>query len=191
MRYFGFLFAAFTCLAVELHPPPEIALARVRRIYIENLGGGAVADQMRDMLIAALQASNLFVLTENPDRADATLRGSADEKIFDEVHSTSDSIGMHAGGSAGSSSHAYNSGVSGTHSLNAGISESESSRIQERRHEAGASVRLVSPDGDVIWSTTQESNGARFRSALADVADKIAHNLGEQARKARLAAEKQ
>jgi len=38
-------------------------------------------------------------------------------------------------------------------------------------------VRLVNKDGDVIWSTTQESNGAKFRGASADVADKITRQL--------------
>jgi hypothetical protein len=38
-------------------------------------------------------------------------------------------------------------------------------------------VRLCNKDGDVLWSTTQESQGAKFRSASADVAAKIAHQL--------------
>ena len=46
-----------------------------------------------------------------------------------------------------------------------------------RKHEAIATVRLVNKDGDVIWSTIQESNGAKFRGASADVADKIARQL--------------
>jgi len=36
---------------------------------------------------------------------------------------------------------------------------------------------LVNKDGDVMWSTTQESNGAKFRGASADVADKITRQL--------------
>ena len=47
----------------------------------------------------------------------------------------------------------------------------------ERRHEAIAAVRLVNKDGDVIWATTQESLGAKFRGASADVADKITRAL--------------
>jgi hypothetical protein len=61
--------------------------------------------------------------------------------------------------------------------LGAGVSDSESVRIQERKHEASASVRIVARDGDVLWSTTQESQGAKFRSASADVADKITRQL--------------
>ena len=38
-------------------------------------------------------------------------------------------------------------------------------------------MRLVSSDGDVIWSTTQESRGAKFKGASADVADKIVKQL--------------
>jgi len=46
-------------------------------------------------------------------------------------------------------------------------------------------VRLVSKDGDVIWSTTQESNGGKFRSAMADVADKIVRQLADETRRMR------
>jgi hypothetical protein len=49
-------------------------------------------------------------------------------------------------------------------------------------------VRLVDQNGDVIWSTTQESNGRKFRSAMADVAEKIVRQLAEQTRKMREAA---
>ena len=40
-----------------------------------------------------------------------------------------------------------------------------------------ATVRLVNKDGDVMWSTTQESNGAKFRGASADVAERITRQL--------------
>ena len=65
----------------------------------------------------------------------------------------------------------------GTIGLGAG--ESESSNSVERRHEANAAVRLVNKDGDVIWSTTQESMGSKFRGASSDVADKITKRLME------------
>ena len=61
--------------------------------------------------------------------------------------------------------------------MNAGAGEHESTDIKERKHEALATVRLVNKDGDVLWSTTQESNGAKFRGASADVADKITRQL--------------
>jgi hypothetical protein len=57
------------------------------------------------------------------------------------------------------------------------LGENESSSVKERKHEAMASVRLVNKEGDVVWSTTQESTGAKFRGATADVADKITRQL--------------
>ena len=83
--------------AAGIEPEPtQPSLAHVRRIYIEPLGGGETSGQMRDMIIAALQNSKLFVITDNLDRADAILRGSSDDKVFTEEHSLSDSIGLHA-----------------------------------------------------------------------------------------------
>jgi hypothetical protein len=38
-------------------------------------------------------------------------------------------------------------------------------------------VRLVNSDGDVIWTTTQESKGAKYKGASADVADKCVKKL--------------
>jgi hypothetical protein len=48
-----------------------------------------------------------------------------------------------------------------------------------------AAVRLVNKDGDVIWSTTQESLGAKFRGASSDVAEKITARLKEDFEKAK------
>ena len=64
-----------------------------------------------------------------------------------------------------------------TRGISAGIGDRESSDIRERKHEALATVRLVNKEGDVIWSTTQESLGAKFRGASADVADKVTKQL--------------
>ncbi|MGH9673720.1 MAG: hypothetical protein ACRD44_11115, partial [Bryobacteraceae bacterium] len=69
----------------------------------------------------------------------------------------------------------------------------ESTRIAERKHEATAAVRIVNKEGDVIWSTTQESMGAKFRGAGSDTADKITKQLMadfDRARRLRPAASK-
>jgi hypothetical protein len=181
---------ATSALALE-SLPSESALATVKRIYVDQLGGGKTSDQFRDMLIAAIQSTGLFRLTENPDNADAVLKGSGDDLIFTEDHVSSDSIGVHANAGAGSSSRSLNSGVSSNQSAGVGVTDSENSRDTERRHEATGSVRLVSKDGDIIWSTTQESNGGKFRSAMADVADKIMKELATETRKMRELAAKQ
>ena len=44
-------------------------------------------------------------------------------------------------------------------------------------NDARLAVRLVSTDGDVIWTTTKESKGAKYKGASADVADQIVKQL--------------
>ena len=128
------------------------------------------------MIIASLQRTRLFTITENPDKADAVLRGSAEDLIYSDVFQSGESVGARANLSVGRGSSTRNRDYA---SVGGGVNESESSRIQERRHEASAAVRVVNKEGDVIWSTTQESQGAKFRSASADVADKVARQLVE------------
>jgi hypothetical protein len=70
-------------------------------------------------------------------------------------------------------------------SIGSGIGGGDSSNIKQRAHEALATVRLVNKDGDVIWSTTQESIGAKYHGASADVADKITGKLKDDFEKAR------
>jgi hypothetical protein len=174
-------------IAAAIEPAPLApSLTHVKRIYMEPLTGGATSDQMRDMIITALQNTKLFLFTDNQEKADATLRGSADDKVFTEEHSLSDGVGLHASaGGGGASNNNMGGGTSSHQNAGASITDNESSHIQERRHEASASIRLVNEDGDVIWSTTQESSGGKFRGAMADVADKIARQLMEDTRKAR------
>ncbi len=154
-------------------------LLTIRRVYVDRLTGGETAAQMRDILIGSLASANLFVLTENQERADFIMRGAAEDLVFTEEHSSSDSINVRAnvGSSRTSSSRGAYAG--------AGVGDSESDRSAERRHEAIAAVRLVNKDGDVVWSTTQESLGAKFRGASADVADKITARLKEDFERAR------
>lgn len=157
----------------------------VKRVYVDRLTGGETAAQMRDLIISSLNGAKLFVLTENQDRADMLLRGAAEDLIFTDAFSSSDGINMHGSASSssgsGTSSH-YNGAGSGydtrsSRAMSMGIGENDSTSIKERKHEAIATVRLVNKDGDVVWSTTQESTGARFHGASADVADKIARAL--------------
>ncbi|MBM3727103.1 MAG: hypothetical protein FJW40_16980 [Acidobacteria bacterium] len=153
----------------------EAEILKVRRLYVDRLTGGEPAAQLRDMIIASLRSAKLFVVTENQDRADAILRGSAEDLVFTETHQTADAIGGRVAIRTGPQ---YSrSDRNNSLAASAGVNQSESSRIDERRHEAVAAVRITNKDGDVIWSTTQESKGAKFRGASADVADKITRQL--------------
>src|SRR5258708_32165822 len=66
-------------------------LLTIRRVYVDRLTGGETAAQMRDMLMSRLGNTNLFLITENQERADALLRGAAEDLTFTDLHSTSDS----------------------------------------------------------------------------------------------------
>ena len=156
----------------------------MRRICVEPLSGDRSAAQIRDMIIAALQQSGAFQLTENPHRADAILKGSAEDLVFTESFESRDGLNLRAGVDSSLAGQATSKKLP---SITLG--ENEMLRVQERRHEAVASVRLVTRDGDVIWSTTQESGGAKFRSASADVADKVARQLMQDIQKRKPATE--
>jgi hypothetical protein len=175
-------------LVLLLAQDPDDVLAQiagVKRVYVDRLTGGETAAQMRDLIISSLQGSKLFVLTENADRADAFLRGAAEDLVYTDDFQSSEGVNAHMGDSSrtdNSSGTRFNAGGgsvsrSVARSLSAGVGENESTKIKERKHEAMATVRLVNKDGDVMWSTTQESNGAKFRGASADVADKITKQL--------------
>ncbi len=156
------------------------SLLDIKKLYVDKLSGGETAVQMRDMIISSLLNSKLFALTENEERADTFLRGSSEDLVFTDEHQTSDSINAQLRGSAGGGSK-----DASYRSTGAGVGQNESSRVYERKHEASAAVRLVNKDGDVIWSTTQESMGGKFRGSSADVADKISRKLIDDVRKAR------
>jgi hypothetical protein len=150
------------------------SLLDVRRIYVGELSGGAQAIALRDLIIASLDSTKLFVLTDNEARADAVLKGAADDKAFTDTFDTYQ--GMTGRDSLGKTGSALTTRIGSIAGSNA-IGENESHHSRERKHEAYATVRLCNRDGDVLWSTTQESLGAKFRGASADVAAKIAHQI--------------
>ncbi len=188
----------FLVLAADQPPPPPDPAAidlealqqllTVRRVFIDRFTGGETAAQMRDMILSGLQNAKLFVVTENQDKANAFLRGSGEDLVFTDEHTSSDSIHAQANLSKGSSE-SYSGRTSGRDTTNRSqgvdFGDTESSHSLKRRHEAVAAVRLVTKDGDVIWSTTQESQGGKFHGASADVADKITKKLLEDYERAR------
>lgn len=164
--------APVTTPAAQFEEERLQSLMGVRRIYVDKLVGSS-SDQIRDLLMSSLQVSKVFIITENPQRADATLRGTAEDLIYSDQFQSSEGINARGavsdGEGAGKTRKGSYAGIS--------VGDHESTRIVDRRHEAVASLRLVNKDGDIIWSSTQLSKGAKFRSAAADVADKIAKQL--------------
>jgi len=182
MRY-AILFLALSAAAQDAAQIEDASLRQlltVKRVYVDHLTGGETAAQMREILLSTLQGTKLFVVTEKEDRADAVLRGGAEDLVYTESHSSSDGVNTRTDAGTGKTS----GNTRGPYmSMGAGLNESEHS--SERRHEAIAAVRLVNKDGDVIWATVQESLGAKFRGASADVAEKITAKLKEDFDRAR------
>ena len=172
-------------LALEPQADFLKAVTSIRRVYVDKLNGGDQAQHIRDMIITSLQNSGLFVITEIEEKADAVIRGSAEDLIFTESHQSSDGISARSqinlpGRGATSTSRNANRSGAGL-----SISDHESQQSSERKHESVATIRLVAKDGDVIWSTTQESQGGKLKGASKDVADKITKQLKDDIEKAR------
>ena len=161
------------------------AVSSIRRVYVDKLNGGDQAQHIRDMIITSLQNSGLFIVTEIEEKADAVIRGSAEDLIFSESHNSSDGISTHAQVNLPGRNGAANARNSTRTGAGVGISDHESQQSTERKHESVATVRLVAKDGDVIWSTTQESQGGKLKGASKDVADKITKQLKDDIEKAR------
>jgi len=126
-------------------------LAGVRRIYVDSFGDDPKSKEMQSMIVSALVSSKRFIVTENRDHADAILKGVAIEKTSQELHS-------------------FGEGTAAA-SAAKGAAISDSSLSTETVDQARVAIRLVNTDGDVIWTTTQESKGAKYKGASADVAD--------------------
>ena len=156
-----------------ISPELQAQLLSVRRIYVAELSGGRAAEAVRELLISSLNATQLFILTDNPDRADAILKGAADDHGFTDTFDVKEGITGRVGSGRSSS------GLSGSTGSIGGVSigDNESHNIKERKHEAYAAVRLCGRDGDVLWATTEESQGGKFRGASAEVAAKVARDL--------------
>lgn len=128
-------------------------LLSVKRIYVDSFGDDLISKQVQAMVIAALTESKRFVITESKERADAVLKGTTVEKTSQELHAYGEGTAVRAASIEDSAAHT------------------------ETMDNARLAVRLVGSDGDVIWATTQESRGAKYRGASADMADKVVKQL--------------
>jgi curli biogenesis system outer membrane secretion channel CsgG len=176
---------AETASAKQVRSDDAPSLRGVRRIYVDSFGEDAVSKELQSMIVSSLVATSRFKVTENRERADAVLKGAALEKTSQELHAYGESTSV---GTAGGGSHGDVNGtvVNGTGTISGSSSggfvarhmgTSDSSVNTETISETRIAIRLVGPDGDVIWTTTQESKGAKYKSASADVADKCVKQL--------------
>jgi len=159
----------------------SVTLLKVKRIYVDNFGNDIISKELQSMIVSALVTSKQFKVTENRESADAILKGVALENTSQEVHAYGEGTSVGAASGGGHSEISGSGGsVSGSSSggfIARRMGTQDSSVNTETIHEARIAIRLVSPDGDVIWTTTQESKGAKYKSSSADVADKCVKQL--------------
>ena len=175
---------AFGAEPAALQTAQRAKLGTVQTVYVDELNGSNGSAQIRDMLIGSLHRAAVFVITEDAEQADAFLRGSAEDVAYSDYYGSRE--GLNVRGSVSRSRR--ESGESNFGSSSFGIGDSESVTRRERKHEAMAAVRLVLRDGEVIWSTTQESSGAKYRGPASDVAEKVTQQLVDAIQTARKAA---
>jgi len=160
-------------------------LLTVTRIYVDDFGSDPAAKQIQAMVVNSLSESKRFIITENKEKADAVLKGTALEKTSQEFHALNDKAAAASshGGHSGSINGSFVNGTgtitgssSGYHAAGA-VAADDSTASTETINDARVAVRLVAADGDVIWTSTQESRGAKYKGASADVADKVVKQL--------------
>jgi hypothetical protein len=160
-------------------------LLKAKRVFIESFGDDAINKSLHAIVIDAFRAGKRFIITENREKADLILKGTALEKTSQELHAigSATAVAGAAGGSSSSisgSATRTSSSISGSSSggFRAGAAKIDDSQAStETINDARLAVRLISPDGDVVWSTAQESRGAKYKGATADVADKVVKQL--------------
>src|SRR5437899_7059811 len=76
----------------------------IKEGYVEGFGDDKESQQLQAMVISALVSTKRFIITENKEKADATLKGVGLEKTSQELHATGEatSVGAAAGGHSGS-----------------------------------------------------------------------------------------
>ncbi len=150
------------------------SIGDVRRVCVEEFEGGENARQLRGMLIDQLRRLGAFVVTENPARADAFLRGFAEDLVYTEQHSRDENVGTRGQSSVATGGYTRDRRAS---SSSVGGNELVRERSTARRHEAALTVRIVNSEGDVLWSGSAESRGGKYRSASAEVSAKVVAEL--------------
>src|ERR1051326_1909577 len=146
-------------------------LLKIKRIYVDSFGDDVTSRELQSMIVGSLVATKRFKVTENKERADAILKGVALEKTSQEIHAYGEStaVGGATGGSQGSVNGTFVNGTGTVSSSSSGgfiarhMGTSDSSVNTETINEARIAIRLVNPDGDVIWTSTQESKGAKYK----------------------------
>src|SRR5690349_11522975 len=91
----AFLISACAAMAQSISPPSPTALSSVerelaqqllsaKRIYVESFGDDRISKTLQAMIVDAVATTKRLIVTENREKADLLLKGSALEKTTEE-----------------------------------------------------------------------------------------------------------
>jgi hypothetical protein len=173
----GLLLGLAACSYLSAQPiavEPRKPLTAVHKICVGPIAGEESAVGVaRELAISALFASKYFTVTERCEKADATLKGAAMERSENRVRAEGEAAGF--GVAHGHAQADRSSGTAGFGSAHGGSSESLYSA--ETRTTASVTLRLVDPDGTVIWAYTQDSVGGKTKGAVPDAVERAVKQL--------------
>lgn len=117
-----------------------------------------------------------FKVSENCEKADATLKGAVFERAEKRARGEGEStdFGVAAGGVSAS-------GAGLTAGLGA-VAGGSSERLFsiETLSRASVTLRLTNREGDIIWAYTQDSAGGKTKGAVSDAVDRAIRQLGRE-----------
>lgn len=161
-------------------------LASIKRICVEKFAGlEPQADQAREMAIASLFGTKKFRVTENCEKAEAILRGSVTGSSEQRVRVEGDSVEF---GRAVGYSSASVGGGSGSGSAGFGAAkgaDAETLASSETISQASITLRIVDPDGEILWAHTEEAKAGKVKGPVAFAIDRAIDQLLRDIEKAK------
>ena len=157
-------------LLLALDNQPDSSVSRLIRICTESFKGEAsLSASSLDAVTTALLLNKNIRLTENCSKTDWKLKGSVVERADLRSRSDEEETGI----ASARINFDRNSGSGGAMSARSkeGLSSSETIRS------VTLSVRLLTPEGEVVASSTQDSKGSKSRSPLAEAAERASADL--------------
>lgn len=152
----------------------EKTLISVKSVCVGDIAGEKdQATLARELATTSLFSTRRFTIREKCAPTDSVLKGAVLSRSEMSVRAEKEETGF---GVASGRAHA--SDRSGTAALAAAAGSSgEALYSSETRGSATVALRLVSPDGTVIWAYTQDSRDGKTKSALVDAVERAIRQL--------------
>ena len=145
--------------APSLKEAQLLKLLEIKAVYVDPLNGTG-SEEIRDMLIGSLHRTGLFLVVEDEERADAFVRGAAEDLIYSDYYTRRDGLNVRGSGSsserqAGESEYSASSfGIGDTESSSyrrlVGVDPAEGLRAASANSSALTQLRIQRADFDFL-----------------------------------------